>query len=394
MSAHFRAAVARGEVWEREWCLLLASYSDKYPEIAKEWQRRISGALPEDWDLELPEFAPDEGKLATRAASGKVLNVLASRFPELIGGSADLSPSNKTVITADDDFRRADYGCRNLRFGVREHGMGAMLNGIALHKGLIPYGGTFLVFSDYMRPAMRLAALTRLPVIYVFTHDSIALGEDGPTHQPIEHLASLRAMPNILVIRPADANEVREAWCVAIAHRDGPVALVLSRQGLPILDREQLASAVGLRRGGYVLCDAAEGATPQLLLLASGSEISIVLEAWRRLTADGLAVRVVNLACWELFEAQDSTYRDSVLPPGVRRRLAVEAGATLGWSRFVGDQGAVLGIDRFGASAPGGRNMKEFGFTADEIVTHAKKPVGCCVLAERGWLRSESASSS
>jgi len=370
----FAAVAEKGAHWEQEWLHKLQAYLDAEPELAAEWQRRVDGKLPPDWTRVLPEFAPAEGKLATRAASGKVLNSMAEALPELMGGSADLAPSNKTVISSSGDFGRDAYGQRNLRFGIREHAMGSMMNGMALHGGLIPYGATFLVFADYMRPAVRLAALMGLGVIYVYTHDSIAVGEDGPTHQPVEHVASLRLIPNLTVIRPADANEVTEAWRIAIESRDAPVALILTRQGLPILDREGhgFAKAEMLRRGGYVLVDAPNGADLEIILIATGSEVHLALEVWGRLVGEGIACRVVNLASWELFEEQDEEYRVDVLPPSVSARLAVEAGTSFGWARYVGMGGDVLGIDRFGASAPGSINLEKFGFHADELEKRAR----------------------
>ena len=374
VKSHFAAFAEKGAEWEQEWQGKLHAYAEAEPELAQEWQRRIGGELPPDWTQVLPVFSPEEGKLATRAASGKALNAIAEVLPELMGGSADLAPSNKTVINGSGNFARGAYEQRNMRFGIREHAMGSMMNGMALHGGLIPYGGTFLVFADYMRPPARLAALMGLRVIYVYTHDSIAVGEDGPTHQPVEHVASLRLIPNLTVIRPADANEVREAWRIAIERHEGPVALILTRQGLPILDREGkgFATAEMVRRGGYVLADAPGGADPELLLIASGSEVPLALEVWTRLVSEGIACRVVNLASWELFESQDEEYRLDVLPPAVSARLAVEAGTTFGWARYVGRRGDVLGIDRFGASAPGSVNMERFGFTADELERRAR----------------------
>ena len=370
----FAAVAEKGAHWEQEWLHKLQAYGDAEPELAAEWQRRMGGKLPPDWTRVLPKFSPAEGKLATRAASGKVLNAVAEALPELMGGSADLAPSNKTVISSSGDFGPETYGQRNLRFGIREHAMGSMMNGMALHGGLIPYGATFLVFADYMRPAVRLAALMGLGVIYVYTHDSIAVGEDGPTHQPVEHVASLRLIPNLTVIRPADANEVTEAWRIAIESRDAPVALILTRQGLPILDREGqgFAKAEMLRRGGYVLVDAPNGADLEIILIATGSEVHLALEVWGRLVGEGIACRVVNLASWELFEEQDEEYRVDVLPPSVSARLAVEAGTSFGWARYVGMGGDVLGIDRFGASAPGSINLEKFGFHADELEKRAR----------------------
>ncbi len=365
--AHFRTAVDRGTVLEASWQAGITAYRDEHPKLAAELARRLDGSLPEGWGQDLPVFGPQDGPLATRAASGKVLNALADRLPELIGGSADLSPSNKTVIESSPDFSRAHRNASNLRFGVREHAMGAVMNGIALHGGLRAYGGTFLIFHDYMRPSVRLAALMGLPTVYVYTHDSIALGEDGPTHQPIEQLASLRVVPNLVMIRPADANETREAWRAAIAE-PGPVALALTRQKLPVL--EGVADAAALASGGYVLLDTAESL--QIILLASGSEVHLVLEAARRLAGDGIGARVVSLPSWELFDRQDTGYRESVLPAAVRCRLAVEAGTKFGWERYVGERGEVLGIDRFGASAPGGENLQRFGFSVDNVEARAR----------------------
>jgi transketolase len=313
--------------------------------------------------------------MATRVASGRVLNALAPQIPNLIGGSADLATSNNTLLRGGGDFGPANRAGRNLYFGVREHAMGAILNGLALHGGVIPYGATFLIFSDYMRPAIRLAALSKLPVIYVFTHDSIGLGEDGPTHQPIEHLAALRAMPNLTLIRPADANETAVAWGVALTQTQGPVALALTRQNLPVLDRTQMAAADGLERGAYILLDAEDGA-PDLLVMASGSEVALAVEARARLAQQGVRVRVVSMPSWELFEQQPQAYRDTVLPPGVTRRLAIEAGVPQGWHYYVGQAGAVLGLTRFGASAPGQVVMERLGFTVDNVVRHALQLLG------------------
>ncbi|MFQ5743066.1 MAG: transketolase [Acidobacteriota bacterium] len=371
---HFRQAVEKGAGLEAGWRQRLRAYRQAHPELAAEWQRRTEGRLADGWDEDLPAFETDDGKVATRAASGKVLNALAERLPELIGGSADLAPSNKTVISSSGDFGRGAYENRNLRFGIREHAMGSILNGIALHGGLVPYGGTFLIFSDYMRPSVRLAALMGIRTIYVYTHDSIALGEDGPTHEPVEQMASLRAVPNLTLIRPADANEVREAWCVALEHRSGPVALVLTRQGLPVLDRAGLglAAARELRRGGYVLADAPADGRPQIILLATGSEVEPALEAWQRLVADGIAARLVSLPSWELFEQQDEEYRRQVLPPAVTVRLAIETGTSFGWERYLGDGGEIIAIDHYGASAPGSVNLQKFGFTADQVERRAR----------------------
>jgi transketolase len=374
VAAHFGEAVARGERLEAEWAERLAVYEDAHPELAAELRRRLAGELPEGWDAALPAFDAGSPPIATRAASGKALNALAARMPELIGGSADLSGSNNTLIDGEPDLGRGAYQGRNLRFGVREHGMGAMLNGMALHGGSIPYGGTFLIFSDYMRPAVRLAALMGQQVIYVYTHDSIGLGEDGPTHQPIEHLAALRAMPNLTVIRPADANETSAAWRLAVARRSGPTALVLTRQKLPILTSiaAEIAGAENLAHGAYVLADSSDGERPEIILMATGSEVHAALLAWQQLSADGIAARLVSMPSWELFEEQDRAYRDRVLPPAVETRLAVEAASSFGWHRYVGPAGDLIAIDRYGASAPGATNMAKFGFTADNITARAR----------------------
>jgi transketolase len=369
---HFRQAVERGRQWEAEWQDRMARYRVDYPKLAAELERRLNGDLPEGWEQALPEFPADPKGMATRVASGKVLNALAERFPELIGGSADLSPSTKTIISGSPAFQAGSPEGRNFHFGVREHGMGAAVNGMAMHGGVIPYGATFLIFSDYMRPAVRLSALSEYPSIWIFTHDSIGLGEDGPTHQPVEHLASLRAMPNLVVIRPADANETTEAWKVAVERRDGPTALVLTRQNVPTLDRSMFSPASELRRGAYVLADFGED-EPEIILLASGSEVSLVVEAAGSLAAEGVNVRVVSFPSWELFEAQDQAYRDQVLPPRVKRRLAVEAGVSQGWEKWVGEHGGVLAQESYGASSPGKVNFEKFGFTVANVIEKAQK---------------------
>ncbi|HEX9615846.1 MAG TPA: transketolase [Anaerolineales bacterium] len=369
---HFRQAVERGQAWEAEWQERLARYRADYPELAVELQRRLAGALPAGWDHDLPDFPVDPKGMATRVASGKVLNVLAERIPELMGGSADLAPSTKTIISGSPAFQAGSPEGRNFHFGVREHGMGATVNGMALHGGVIPYGATFLIFSDYMRPSVRLSALSHYPCIWIFTHDSIGLGEDGPTHQPVEHLASLRAMPNMVVIRPADANEVTEAWKVAVERREGPTLLALTRQNVPTLDRNLFTPASELRRGAYVLADFGDG-NPELILMASGSEVSLIVEAAGSLAAEGLNVRVVSFPSWELFEMQEQSYRDQVLPLRVRNRLAVEAGVSQGWDKWVGERGAVLAQESYGASAPGKVNFEKFGFTSNAVISHAQK---------------------
>jgi transketolase len=352
------------------WRERFAAWSRAHPELAAEWNRRMKRELPPGLSGKLVSFPAGGKGMATRSASGEVIQKLAAELPELIGGSADLAPSTKTLIKGSEDFERGSYQGRNLRFGVREHAMGAALNGLSLHGGLIPYGGTFLIFSDYMRPSIRLAAMMKQPVIYVFTHDSIFLGEDGPTHQPIEHLPSLRAIPNLTVIRPADANEVAVAWLLALENREGPTALLLTRQDLPVLDRARLAPAERLRRGGYVLARA-EIERPDLLLLASGSEVHVALAASELLARQGKCARVINLACWSLFDRQPEQYRREVLPPGIKRRLAVEAASPLGWEKYVGDQGKVIGMTRFGASAPYKVLAEKFGYTPEAVAREA-----------------------
>lgn len=371
----YRKAVEDGAAAEAAWQQQFEAYRRAYPEQAAEFERRMQGRLPEGWDKDLPVFDPDPKGLATRAASGKVLNVLATRLPELMGGSADLTPSNNTWMNCATAFQAENPIGRYLHFGVREHGMGAIVNGMALYRGIIPFGATFLVFSDYMRPAVRLSALSHIGSIWIFTHDSIGLGEDGPTHQPIEHLPALRAIPNLVVIRPADANEVREAWKVAIERRNGPTALVLSRQAIPVLDRSVLAPAEGLRRGAYVLADLG-GGRPQIILMATGSEVSLIVEAGYALAAEGYNVRLVSFPSWELFEAQDRGYQDEVLPPTIERRLAIEAARPLGWERWVGNKGRILGIHRFGASAPYKVIYEKFGLTVADILREARGLLG------------------
>jgi transketolase len=382
--AHFRQALERGRQAEETWHAMFGAYSKEHSDLAQELEQLINGELPDGWDTDIPVFPADAKGMKTRVASGKVMNAIAPKLPALIGGSADLNPSTHTALKGLGDFESPEatgdmqgsvgggwsYAGRNLHFGVREHGMGAILNGMAVHGGLIPFGATFLIFSDYMRPTIRLAALMQQHVIYVFTHDSIGLGEDGPTHQPVEQLASLRAIPNLIVIRPCDANETAVAWRVAIETRDRPVALVFTRQDVPILDRSWLAPANGLRRGAYVLADAPNG-QPDVILVASGSEVSLILGARSELQKQGIQARVVSMSSWELFDAQPKAYRDSVLPPSVRARLAVEAGVAQGWHRYVGDDGEVISVDRFGASAPGEIVMREYGFTVENVVGQA-----------------------
>ena len=363
----FRKAGAKGKAAEEQWLALLESYKAAHPEEAKQWEE-MTNPDPAKWEGLMPQFKPENGDLATRSASGKVLNAVAPAIPGLIGGSADLAPSNNTYLKEFGEFKTA---CGpNIHFGVREHTMGSILNGMALSGMLKPYGGTFLIFCDYMKPAIRLAALMGIPAMYVFTHDSIGLGEDGPTHQPIEQIASLRATPNLWVIRPADAQETMEAWKAALRRTDGPTALLLTRQKLPIIDRAKYGPADGLQKGGYILADA-EGGSPELILMGTGSEIPLLMEVHERLTGRGHKVRVVNLPCWELFEMQSQEYKDEVFPPEVKARLAVEAGCGIGWERFTGIEGGVLSIDHFGASAPAKVLFEKFGFTADNIEDRA-----------------------
>ncbi len=383
---HFRAAVERGAHEEAVWDERMSAYARVFPDLSAELQPRLQGELPPGWDTDIPVFPADAKGLATREASGTVMNAIAPRLPALAGGSADLDPSTKTALKGLGDFkpspskREDEQGSdgggwshegRNLHFGVREHAMGAVVNGLAAHGGFIPYGSTFLIFSDYMRPPIRLAALMGLHVVHVFTHDSIALGEDGPTHQPVEQLANLRAIPNLIVIRPADANETAVAWRVALETRDRPVALVLTRQDRPTLDRSRYAAADGLRRGAYVLSDA-PNARPELILLASGSEVGLIAAAAERLQAQGIAVRCVSMPSWELFEALPQAERDAVLPPAVSARLAVELGVPQGWDRYIGSRGGMLGVERFGASAPAEVLLREYGFTVDHVCARAK----------------------
>jgi len=382
---HFRAAVERGNAAEAAWNERMAAYAKAFPDEARELQRIVRGELPSGWDSGIPSFPADAKGLSTRVAAGKVMNAIAPRVPELMGGSADLDPSTYTALKDQGDFEPPgvngpdmqgssgggwSYAGRNVHFGVREHAMAAICNGMAAHGGIVPYDATFLVFSDYMRPSIRLAALMGLHVIHVFTHDSIALGEDGPTHQPVEHLAALRAIPQLVVIRPGDANEAAVAWRVAMESRDRPVALILSRQNLPTLERTRYADAEGLRRGAYVLLDPKD-ARPGLILIASGSEVSLIAAAADKLAAQGVAVRCVSMPSWELFEAMPREYRDSVLPRSVPARLAVEAGIAQGWERYVGPAGDVLGVEKFGASAPAAVMLREYGFTVENVCARA-----------------------
>jgi transketolase len=383
----FRQALDRGRQWEGKWKSKIEAYGKAYPELILQWNQRINSKLPSDWDKDIPSFPPDPKGVATRSAGSKVMNAIAPHLPWLIGGSADLNPSTNTVLKGLGNFQYPrpegkpiqgaesgpwSYGGANLHFGVREHGMGSILNGMALHGGVLPFGSTFFVFSDYMRPSIRLAAIMKLHLIYVFTHDSIALGEDGPTHQPIEHLASLRAIPGLTVIRPADANEVAEAWRTAILHQEGPVALIFTRQVIPILDRSRYTPATELKRGAYILADSSSE-QPEVILIATGSEVHLALTAYEKLRAEGFRVRVVSMPSWELFEKQSQEYRKKILPPNVPVRLSVEAGTTYGWQKYVGSLGEALGIDHFGASAPAKVLLEKFGFTPENILLKAKE---------------------
>jgi transketolase len=367
--ARCREAVARGADAHRGWQASFDTWADNHPDLARDWRRRLDRKLPDGWTDALPVFDADGPKIATRAASGKVLGALAAVLDELVGGSADLAPSNKSLIDGGGDLLAATPGNRNLHFGIREHAMGAVLNGLSLHGGIRPYGATFLVFSDYMRPAIRLAALMEQPVIYVFTHDSIWVGEDGPTHQPVEHILALRAIPGLVVMRPADANETAAAWRVAVERSTGPTALLLSRQGLPVLEEARELGADGVARGAYSLFDD-QGGTPQIVIVATGGEVSLAIDARAELSGRGIRARVVSMPSWELFREQSADYRLSVLPEGPPR-LAIEAGVTLGWGEIVGDDGVVIGIDRFGASAPGAEVAERLGLTVEVVVAKA-----------------------
>src|SRR2546423_1138424 len=366
--SHFREAIERGARQEEEWNALIKKYEEKSPDASQKWRLTMSGDLPDGWESHLPSFE-NAKPMATRQASGEVINALAPHMPMLFGGSADLGPSTNTDIKDGGSFEAGEFEGRIIHFGVREHAMGSTMTGISLNGGLIPYGGTFLTFSDYMRPAIRLACLSEVQVIYVFTHDSIGLGEDGPTHQPIEQIAALRAIPHLFVMRPADPHEVREAWRTAILRRNLPTALALTRQKLPVIDRTRFASAEGARRGAYILAEAeganVEKATPQLILLATGSEVSLVLEAREQLQKDGVPTRVVSMPCLELFEEQPAEYKEEILPTSITARLAVEAGVRQSWDRYVGLQGDVICLNRFGGSAPGDVAMRELGFTVE-----------------------------
>lgn len=364
----YRKAGKKSAKKEAEWNELYKNYKKRHPDLAKEYENITAGKLPEGWEKKLPVFESGT-ELATRKASGKTLNAIADYLPQLIGGSADLSPSTDTHLEAYQSFSAKHRDGRNFHFGIREHAMGAILNGMALSNYLIPYGATFLIFSDYMRPPLRLAAIMKIRQIMVFTHDSIALGEDGTTHQPVEQLIGLRSVPNMTVIRPADANETAQAWRVAIEHKDGPVAIVLTRQGIPIIDQQKYAKAKNLEKGAYILSDS-EG-EPDLILIASGSEVQLILGAQEELKKNNIEARVVSMPCWNLFDQQSDAYREKVFPKNIRKRLAIEAGSSLGWMKYTTDDGDVIGIDKFGESAPGEEVMKEYGFTVENVVKRA-----------------------
>jgi transketolase len=390
--ANFKKVLHRGTQFEEEWEAKLESYGKVYPELRIEWDQWMNSILPKDWDRDIPVFSPDSKGLATRSAGGQVINAIASHVSSLIGGSADLNPSTNTALKGKGNFQGPPSGDEavqgsvsgpwgyegaNIAFGVREHAMGSLLNGMALHGGLIPFGSTFLIFSDYMRPSIRLAALMKLPIIYIFTHDSIALGEDGPTHQPVEHLASLRAIPGLTVVRPADANETAETWRMAMEYKEGPIAIILTRQNVPVIDRTRFNPANGLRKGAYILADSSS-VKPEIILMATGSEVHLALEVYERLHNEGIGVRVVNMPSWELFENQPEPYRNEIFPPEITVRMSIEAGVTLGWHKYAGLGGEIVGIDHFGASAPGKTVLKEFGFTSENVLDRIK-----ALLAER-----------
>ena len=372
---HYRAAVETGKQHVAEWISRFERYQSKHPRDAAEFERVMRRELPAGWEKLLPTFEANSKSVATRKANAPIINSLAPTISELMGGSADLAPSNITLIEGSEDFAPGQYQGRNLRFGVREHAMAAIVNGLALHGGVLPYGATYFTFCDYMRPAVRLGAMMKLPLIYLFTHDSIALGQDGPTHQPVEQLFGLRSVPNLTVIRPCDANEASEAWRMAICSTRGPTCLILSRQDLPVLDRQKYAPACGLEKGAYVLSEAESG-KPDIILIATGSEVHLALDAQLRLPEMGLYARVVSMPSWELFAVQPRSYKESVFPPDVKARIAIEAGSTLGWERWVGDGGKIVGFDRFGASGPSNRLLEEFGFTIEHIVTLALEMCG------------------
>lgn len=363
-AAVFKACIERGAQAENEWQGRFNAYAKAHPDLTKNWVDGVSGFLTFGWDEGLPTFAPTDAPVATRSASGKVLNAISEKLPALIGGSADLAPSNNTFLKGLKEFQKGSYEGRNIRFGVREHAMGAIMAGMFVHGGVRPYGGTFLVFADYMRPAIRVASLMRLPLIYVFTHDSIAVGEDGPTHQPVEHVAALRAIPNLTVIRPGDASETLDAWKAALKLTDGPTALILSRQNLPVSDRSKSEGSV--RSGAYILMNT--DGKPDVILIGTGSEVHLCVQAADILAEKGIKARVVSMPSWELFETEQQNYKDWVLLPDVKKRVAVEAGISMGWQKYVGDEGVIIGVDTYGSSAPGGTVLKNYGFTVENVV--------------------------
>ena len=374
--SHFRTAVKNGAKLEKDWEAAVKKYAKEFPDLGKTLRETRAGRLPEGWENSLPKFDNVEAK-ATRAYSGEVINAIADKIPQLIGGSGDLTPSNNTYIKSSANFEAGGYQNRNIHFGIREHAMGSTMNGMALYGSVIPFGGTFQTFSDYMRPAIRLAAISEIQVLFVFTHDSIGLGEDGPTHQSVEHLAALRAIPNLAVIRPCDAHETREAWRAALNRDSGPTAFAFSRQKVALIDRKKFASASGLHKGAYVLAEAEDKsgkkAAPKLILIATGSEVGLAMEAREKLNKSGTPTRVVSMPCWEFFDAQSPKYKESVLPAKVKARLAIEAGVSLGWAKYVGDHGDTLTVDKFGASAPAEDVFRAYGFTVENILKKAKK---------------------
>ncbi|MHC1741108.1 MAG: transketolase [Anaerolineaceae bacterium] len=375
VASYYKNIAKEGEKKEAKWQGAFLEYSKEYSAEANEFIRRQKSELPNDWEQSLPQFPADPKGMATRVASGNVLNALATVLPEIMGGSADLTPSNNTWIKETTAFQPENHIGRYLHFGVREHGMGSIVNGLAYHKGIIPFGATFLVFTDYMRGAIRVGALSHVPSIWVMTHDSIGLGEDGPTHQPVEHLAALRAIPNLTVIRPADANETKEAWRVAISSRNKPTLIALTRQAVPTLDRSLVASEAGLQKGAYVLADLGLK-TPEIILMASGSEVNLVFEGAKRINELGINVRVVSFPSWELFEAMDASYKESVFPAQIKLRLAVEMGIPQGWDKYVGPNGRIIGMHGYGASAPAAILFEKFGFTVENVVNTAKEMLG------------------
>ena len=373
--AHLRKAVKEGAARERDWNALVKVYEKQFPDLGKTLKETRSNELPPGWENALPKFDDVEAK-ATRAYSGDVINAIAVKVPQLIGGSGDLTPSNNTYIKSSSNFEAGRYAERNIHFGIREHAMGSTMNGMALYGSLIPFGGTFQTFSDYMRPAVRLAALSHIQVLFVYTHDSIGLGEDGPTHQSVEHLAALRAIPNLALIRPCDAQEVREAWRSALLRRDHPTAFALSRQKVDVIDRKRFADARGLHKGAYILAEAqnkqGRDVTPKLILIATGSEVGLAMKAWTKLNVQGIPTRVVSMPCWEFFDEQTTKYKESVLPSRIHARLSIEAGVSLGWAKYVGDEGDTLAVDRFGESAPAEDVFRDYGFTVENVIRKAK----------------------